>query len=151
MGKSDPAMEALARGYWDGIHRMGLSGQYLTFRNHMYFLKDNYPCDRCRPHIADYLRTHPIPDRSGGDTMYLFKWSVDFHNAVNKRLGKRELSLSEAFAIYQKDCPTCSLQQPPPSLPPPQQQWTLQQQRRPMLPNRGLPINMRPYPTHPRR
>ena len=49
------------------------------------------PCKKCRAHCQQYLRANPIP------TSNLFKWSVDFHNAVNRRLKRQEYSYYEAF------------------------------------------------------
>jgi hypothetical protein len=49
------------------------------------------PCPGCQMHAASYLKEHPV------DLARLFHWSVDFHNSVNKRTGKREFTYDEAF------------------------------------------------------
>jgi hypothetical protein len=49
------------------------------------------PCPGCQMHAAAYLKEHPV------DLARLFHWSVDFHNSVNKRTGKREFTYDEAF------------------------------------------------------
>lgn len=51
------------------------------------------PCLSCRMHFEQVLVENPIPET--GD---FFKWSVDVHNIVNKRLGKPEFSYEEALA-----------------------------------------------------
>jgi hypothetical protein len=47
----------------------------------------------CRQHFEQVLVENPIPE--AGD---FFKWSVDVHNIVNKRLGKPEVSYEDALA-----------------------------------------------------
>jgi len=51
------------------------------------------PCLTCREHFEQVLVENPVPE--DGD---FFKWSVDVHNIVNKRLGKPEFSYEEALA-----------------------------------------------------
>jgi len=49
------------------------------------------PCEHCENHCGAYMKQYP-PDYSGD----LFKWTVDFHNFVNKNKGMREYTLDEA-------------------------------------------------------
>jgi hypothetical protein len=51
------------------------------------------PCLSCRQHFEEVLVENPVPET--GD---FFKWSVDVHNIVNKRLGKPEFSYENALA-----------------------------------------------------
>ena len=51
------------------------------------------PCLSCREHFEQVLVENPVPE--AGD---FFKWSVDVHNIVNKRLGKPEFSYEDALA-----------------------------------------------------
>ena len=51
------------------------------------------PCLSCRQHFEQVLVENPVPET--GD---FFKWSVDVHNIVNKRLGKPEVSYDDALA-----------------------------------------------------
>jgi hypothetical protein len=51
------------------------------------------PCLTCREHFEQVLVENPVPE--AGD---FFKWSVDVHNIVNKRLGKPEFSYEDALA-----------------------------------------------------
>ena len=60
------------------------------------------PCEICKVHATHYI--DDIKKQldiicSGRDS--LFKWSVDFHNSVNKRNNKKEISYEEAYKIYQ--------------------------------------------------
>jgi len=58
------------------------------------------PCDACKFHCLIMFYEHPWPnlDQTAG-TLDLFRWGVDRHNEVNKRLGKRELSYEEALKV----------------------------------------------------
>lgn len=51
------------------------------------------PCLSCREHFEQVLIDNPVPE--AGD---FFKWSVDVHNIVNRRLGKSEFSYEAALA-----------------------------------------------------
>lgn len=51
------------------------------------------PCLSCRQHFEKVLVENPVPET--GD---FFKWSVDVHNIVNRRLGKPEFSYEDALA-----------------------------------------------------
>lgn len=55
--------------------------------------KEIIPCLSCREHFEQVLVDNPVPEADD-----LFKWSVDVHNIVNKRLGKPEFSYEDAFA-----------------------------------------------------
>jgi hypothetical protein len=53
------------------------------------------PCQKCREHLQYNLRILPIEN-----SQELFKWSVKFHNVVNKMLGKDEFSFFVAYQLY---------------------------------------------------
>jgi hypothetical protein len=55
--------------------------------------KEIIPCLSCRDHFEQVLVDNPVPEADD-----LFKWSVDVHNIVNKRLGKPEFSYEAALA-----------------------------------------------------
>lgn len=52
------------------------------------------PCAKCRRHAVKYLDEHPIPQSKADGSP--FEWAVTFHNVVNKRLKKSEMSLEAA-------------------------------------------------------
>jgi hypothetical protein len=54
--------------------------------------KEIIPCLSCREHFEQVLVENPVPEADD-----LFKWSVDVHNIVNKRLGKPEFSYEDAL------------------------------------------------------
>lgn len=59
------------------------------------------PCLSCRQHFEQVLVDNPVPET--GD---FFKWSVDVHNIVNKRLGKPEFSYEAAMAHIVDEAPS---------------------------------------------
>jgi hypothetical protein len=81
---------------WDELHRRALAhddsddSEWLTdFLNRV----PNISCD-CRRHAKEWVRDNP-PRWSD-----YFAWTVDFHNAVNVRLGKPVLTFDQARALY---------------------------------------------------
>ena len=64
-------------------------------------LPEILPCEGCRKHLRDTLKNElPITDKDLQNKDNLFKWTVDLHNIVNKRLKKPILSLEQASMIY---------------------------------------------------
>lgn len=49
-------------------------------------------CDPCRPHFAQMILDHRVCD--------FFKWTVDRHNDVNRRLHKPEIEVVDALRLY---------------------------------------------------
>jgi hypothetical protein len=75
------------------------------FIRYINYLATHFPCPQCVNHIKEYLVQHPIEsylnvkDGNGKD-IGLFKWSWEFHNAVNRRLGKAEMTWDKLLKIY---------------------------------------------------
>jgi hypothetical protein len=63
-------------------------------------LQNNFPCQECKVHFANYLTNHPPEETIKGGPDSLFLWTVNFHNAVNYRLGKPQITFEEAKSIY---------------------------------------------------
>jgi hypothetical protein len=58
-------------------------------------------CENCQSHAIAYIEEHyesMCESCKGKDT--LFKWFFDFHNYVNKRLGKPQMKLEDAINLY---------------------------------------------------
>lgn len=61
------------------------------------------PCETCKEHATAYIESHKDYLEhicSGRDK--LFKFFVDFHNYVNIRLKKPEMSYDDAYRLYDK-------------------------------------------------
>lgn len=109
-------------GTWYTIHstakRAGDSGDYNTkkeFVNLMEHLKTSFVCTTCRKHIGEYMDAHPFNtywimiDPKTKKDIGLFKWSFDFHNAVNQRLGYPIMDWDTAYNIYYDESSVCDL------------------------------------------
>ena len=59
------------------------------------------PCEICKIHANNFIDdSKKHLDLICSKRESLFKWSVDFHNSVNKRNNKKEVSYEEAKDIY---------------------------------------------------
>lgn len=58
------------------------------------------PCQRCAVHAGSYVARHP-PDCAGSEALQ--RWAWGFHNAVNARLKKPELSYEGYRALYAEE------------------------------------------------
>jgi hypothetical protein len=94
---------------WDRIHKMAVEANTpklkTEFEKYMRYLAYNFPCPKCRPHIKKRLITNPIRNYynmkdKNGRYIGLAKWSWEFHNAVNKRLGKSTVTWDDFTAKY---------------------------------------------------
>ena len=59
------------------------------------------PCPRCREHFSRALAADPP---QVGSRRALVAWLVGIHNAVNRRLKKRELTVDEGLAALHAAC-----------------------------------------------
>ena len=62
-----------------------------AFNQLLHALAQSMPCPQCRLHLKQYLEDYPL-----SESQSLFKYSVDLHNDVNKRLNKPVMTLPEA-------------------------------------------------------
>lgn len=96
-------------GLWMSIHLMALRAKdgtsKLEFRNFMHMVRDNLKCLECKGHCTDYILKNPIEPYfyytgPEGENIGCFKWSWEFHNTVNSRLGKPVITIGEALDIF---------------------------------------------------
>lgn len=59
------------------------------------------PCHHCQKHYDDHLET--LDKVNMGTSMALFKWGWEFHNQINKKLGKQPLAYEHAVALWAKE------------------------------------------------
>ena len=99
-------------GVWINMHLTTLYARTKTEKNFVVKMIEltsrTFPCMECRKHIQEYIEMHPLDsavenvistDQDGHD-ISLFEWTVDFHNAVNKRLKKKVYTVEEAYKLY---------------------------------------------------
>lgn len=67
-----------------------------------------YGCS-CSKFYSDFKKENPFP--IDGDDREKFAWTVSLHNAVNRKLGKDEVSVEEAWKIWRDNgkCDRCGL------------------------------------------
>jgi hypothetical protein len=59
------------------------------------------PCEKCSVHATSYIeKNYHLLDKIVESRTNLFEFFVTFHNDVNKRLNKPEVSLKDAYLIY---------------------------------------------------
>jgi hypothetical protein len=89
---------------WGFIHNVALG--YPTditymkkeqYRKFFEVIGDVLPCLDCQNHYKKMFIDYP-PVMINKDT--LFKWTVDIHNKVNERIGKKTVTVEEAYNIW---------------------------------------------------
>ena len=89
---------------WDAMHAMSFGFPNLPTKdekqqayNFFTALSVMIPCQKCREHCKDHILTHPpkVQNRES-----LSQWLFDFHNSVNKRLGKKLVSWDDCKKRY---------------------------------------------------
>ena len=58
-----------------------------------------FPCLKCKIHFAERLNAHP-PEAEIDDEDGLFKWTVEFMNSINKRLGKPLYDYTRLYIMF---------------------------------------------------
>lgn len=94
--------------YWFVIHNMGLTypmrpNRVAKKRMSAFIeaLPVLLPCKDCSEHAKEYLSQHSVCDAvKSRESLYTFLWN--FHNHVNERLGKKQMSLKDSLKIYNR-------------------------------------------------
>lgn len=59
------------------------------------------PCEKCKLDYSNEINSYEFKMLDlTSDSLILFKWSVEFHNKVNTKLGKELIQLEEAIQIW---------------------------------------------------
>jgi hypothetical protein len=99
-------------GIWFTIHTLAANSRTDSEKEdvirHIRKLQDRFPCLECKGHFGEYLSKHPPEDTLGGNEDALFLWTVNFHNAVNYRLKKPQVSYEEAKSIFMENDIFCT-------------------------------------------
>lgn len=89
---------------WAAIHIICLGApdmfqgsDQLSYHKFLDSLPYILPCEKCREHLKSHMERYPIDGALSGGKTTLFKWSVNLHNAVNRSLGKKEMSVEDAM------------------------------------------------------
>lgn len=92
--------------FWGVLHisaltaPMSITPQYLdAFLSLIMVYTVILPCPACRSHFAQLLGE--LPKLTEIQTsLELFAWTVEAHNRVNRRIGKRVVSVEEAYRYW---------------------------------------------------
>lgn len=97
------------QGIWFCIHLFAivsitpeLISSYMTY---IQTLAESFKCNKCKKHFIYYITNNPMNKYanmtdSTGRNIGMFYWSWEFHNAVNKYLGKYQPTFEEAFNYF---------------------------------------------------
>ena len=69
-------------------------------KNYIFGIPVMVPCEKCSIHASAYIESQTDIDTVVTSREKLFEFFWKFHNFVNKKLGKKEISLEEAYSIY---------------------------------------------------
>ena len=126
--------EYFGPGTWHTIHTLALEADKMPSAREPFIFVLNtiakgFPCPECRRHYNEYLKSNPPSfnknngiingDEEAIEKGTYFKWSVDFHNTVNKRLSndsmkRKVFSYMEAYQELRNnvdaiDCDSCQI------------------------------------------
>lgn len=120
--RSDPSY--VGPGTWNRLTQLAVAvknhSEELAFAKELESTCVEFPCGNCSAHCLEYMKNNPISDYYGKyiilDStnekiligMFMYIWT--FHNVVNKRLNKPQMSWDTAFNMfYQRDNLTCNV------------------------------------------
>ena len=91
---------------WKFIHHVALGYPNTPNENDKNNYKSFYtligsilPCHICSDHYNENLLIHPLNDEVLSNKMNLIYWTIDMHNEVNKKNGKKIYSYDEALEL----------------------------------------------------
>lgn len=80
---------------WEFIHTVSCFDDITLVKEKLINVKNVIPCEKCIPHYNNYLKSIDVYIKKYKE-IPLFYWSVDVHNDVNRRIGKRIIGYEEA-------------------------------------------------------
>jgi len=91
------------RGIWYTIHLLAFHANTDLLKNAFIItigqLADHFGCETCKVHFKKFITDVPIkpflPQEYG-----VFKWTVELHNAINKKLNKPVVKYEDALSSY---------------------------------------------------
>lgn len=91
--------------FWEVIHTLSVTSYAskngsVPFVTILQKMLKSLPCPSCSAHATAYMEVNPIPETK--DVSARIDWGIQFHNEVNKRLGKKTFSLKEGRALIEE-------------------------------------------------
>lgn len=96
MVRNNISTTLFGRSGWKWIHQMALSADLETFTNFIYCMRSVLPCVSCREHFSELIESVRFPE---DDRDSIRKFAYFLHDSVNRRIGKRSISLEEYMKI----------------------------------------------------
>lgn len=87
-------------GVWYMLHLMAADGKYDCLETMIETLSRRFVCPKCIVHLREYIKIHQRP--AIRTPWNYFKWTVDFHNSVNKRVNGKELTEEGAEKLFKE-------------------------------------------------
>jgi hypothetical protein len=92
-------------GYWAAMHIESANAatyeEKVQVANTIVKMISTFPCKKCREHGISYAAQHPLIHAVNDcDKMSVFKWVWKFHNNVNKKIGKNQMTFQKAVSLW---------------------------------------------------
>jgi hypothetical protein len=98
-------------GIWYTIHSLAADAKTPQEKTdvirHIRKIQSRFPCNDCKVHFGNYLEYNPPEMTVNGSPESLFAWTVNFHNSVNHRLNKPQVSYNDAKSIFMEESIFC--------------------------------------------
>lgn len=92
--------------FWQMIHTIGRhlpanpnKDVKIMFLQFIDCIQQLLPCPKCQKHMAGHMKRYPL-EKYMQNRDYIFAWTVTLHNVVNQSLGKKLVSIEDAYMIY---------------------------------------------------
>lgn len=104
--------KCMLSGIWFYLHMRGIWANQNRetrerFAEELDYISKNFPCEKCTPHFQKYLKDNPVRNAHNVN-----EYLREFHNSVNRRLGKPEMSTQMYYYMYnqrgyKRSCISC--------------------------------------------
>jgi hypothetical protein len=101
--------EIVGPGTWFCLHLEGYHAKTPTqIQNFIGFITritSNFKCLNCRKHAMKYIADHPFEPYMNmtlpsGEQIGMFRYVFDFHNTVNRKIGKPEFNFDDVYKMF---------------------------------------------------
>lgn len=98
-------LSKISYGCWYTIHLSAARGKSEVLKGIIELYREAFSCIKCRGHINEYCENNPLPVFDNNvpnirKRIVLFDWTFRFHNAVSKRIGKKEMDYQTSRNIF---------------------------------------------------
>lgn len=76
---------------WNILHKQAKRNPYQ--KDWLDVFENKIPCPECKTHFKDFRKNNEPNTK-------FFKWTVDLHNSVNEKIGKKKYPYASALSQY---------------------------------------------------